>query len=99
MVIRDVAERRSTKRVIHAGWHGFRPNVFVLGHGCQYSRAQLLADDLLHDDEQVVYLDVGYQGYAKKPEMAGMTTELRVWRCDLANAGMYRKLQMENSRI
>jgi IS5 family transposase len=36
------------------------------------------AADLLHGDEQVVYADAGYQGIAKRPEMAGMTTEFRV---------------------
>jgi len=36
------------------------------------------AADLLHGDEQVVYADAGYQGIAKRPEMAGKTTEFRV---------------------
>ncbi len=36
------------------------------------------AADLLHGDEQVVYGDAGYQGIAKRPEMAGKTTEFRV---------------------
>jgi transposase, IS5 family len=34
--------------------------------------------DLLHGDEAVVYGDAGYQGIAKRPEMAGRTTEFRV---------------------
>lgn len=33
---------------------------------------------LLHGDEEVVYADAGYQGIAKRPEMAGKTTEFRV---------------------
>jgi IS5 family transposase len=36
------------------------------------------AADLLHGDEQVVYADAGYQGIAKRPEMAGKATEFRV---------------------
>ena len=36
------------------------------------------AAELLHGDEQVVYADAGYQGIAKRPEMAGKTTEFRV---------------------
>ena len=36
------------------------------------------AADLLHGDEQVVYADAGYQGIAKRPEMAGKTMEFRV---------------------
>ncbi len=36
------------------------------------------AADLLHGDEQVVYADAGHQGIAKRPEMAGKTTEFRV---------------------
>lgn len=36
------------------------------------------AAELLHGDEQVVYGDAGYQGIAKRPEMAGKTTEFRV---------------------
>jgi len=34
--------------------------------------------ELLHGDEEVVYGDAGYQGIAKRPEMAGKTTEFRV---------------------
>lgn len=34
--------------------------------------------ELLHGDEDVVYSDTGYQGIAKRPEMAGKTTEFRV---------------------
>ena len=34
--------------------------------------------ELLHGDEEVVYGDAGYQGIAKRPEFAGMTTEFRV---------------------
>lgn len=34
--------------------------------------------DLLHGDAQVVYADAGYQGIAKKREMAGKTAEFRV---------------------
>ena len=36
------------------------------------------AAELLHADESVVYADAGYQGIAKRPEMAGKTTEFRV---------------------
>ena len=36
------------------------------------------AADLLHGDEEVVYADAGYQGIAKRPEMASKTTEFRV---------------------
>ena len=36
------------------------------------------AGDLLHGDEEVVYADAGYQGIAKRPEMAAKTTEFRV---------------------
>ena len=36
------------------------------------------ASVLLHGDEEVVYGDAGYQGIAKRPEMAGKTTEFRV---------------------
>jgi IS5 family transposase len=36
------------------------------------------AAELLHGDEAVVYGDAGYQGIAKRPEMAGKTTEFRV---------------------
>jgi IS5 family transposase len=36
------------------------------------------AADLLHGEETVVYADAGHQGIAKRPEMAGMTTEFRV---------------------
>ena len=36
------------------------------------------AAELLHGDEEVVYGDAGYQGIAKRPEIAGMTTEFRV---------------------
>ncbi|MCX5940722.1 MAG: IS5 family transposase [Cyanobium sp. LacPavin_0818_WC50_MAG_67_9] len=36
------------------------------------------AAELLHGDEEVVYGDAGYQGIAKRPEMAGKTTEFRV---------------------
>jgi IS5 family transposase len=42
--------------------------------------------DLLHGDEQVVYADDDYQGFAKRPEMAGMTTEFRLAMRDRANA-------------
>jgi IS5 family transposase len=34
--------------------------------------------ELLHGDEEVVYGDAGYQGIAKRPEMAGKATEFRV---------------------
>jgi IS5 family transposase len=34
--------------------------------------------ELLHGDEEVVYGDAGYQGIAKRREMAGKTTEFRV---------------------
>jgi IS5 family transposase len=36
------------------------------------------AAELLHGAEEVVYADAGYQGIAKRPEMAGKTTEFRV---------------------
>lgn len=36
------------------------------------------AAQLLHGDEEVVYGDAGYQGIAKRPELAGRTTEFRV---------------------
>jgi IS5 family transposase len=36
------------------------------------------AAQLLHGDEQVVYADAGYQGIAKRPEVAGKTAEFRV---------------------
>jgi len=34
--------------------------------------------ELLHGNEEVVYGDAGYQGIAKRPEMASKTTEFRV---------------------
>ncbi len=36
------------------------------------------AAELLHGDEEVVYGDAGYQGIARRPEMAGKTTKIRV---------------------
>jgi IS5 family transposase len=36
------------------------------------------AAELLHGDEEVVYSDAGYQGIAKRPEMAGKSPEFRV---------------------
>jgi IS5 family transposase len=36
------------------------------------------AAELLHGDEEVVYGDAGYQGIAKRAEMAGKTAEFRV---------------------
>ena len=36
------------------------------------------AAELLHGDEELVYGDAGYQGIAKRPEMASKTTEFRV---------------------
>ena len=36
------------------------------------------AAELLHGEEEVVYADAGYQGIAKRPEMAGRSTEFRV---------------------
>jgi IS5 family transposase len=36
------------------------------------------AGELLHGDEAVVYGDAGYQGIAKRPEMAGNSAEFRV---------------------
>jgi IS5 family transposase len=36
------------------------------------------AAELLHDGEEAAYAGAGYQGIAKKPEMACMTTEFRV---------------------
>lgn len=36
------------------------------------------AEELLHDEEQVVYGDLGYQGIAIRPEMAGKVAEFRV---------------------
>ena len=34
--------------------------------------------ELLHGDEEVVYADAGYQGIAKRAEMAGKTAQFRV---------------------
>jgi IS5 family transposase len=34
--------------------------------------------ELLHGDDEVAYGDAGYQGIAKRPEIAGKTTEVRV---------------------
>jgi len=36
------------------------------------------AAEMLHGDEEVVYADAGYQGIAKRREMAGKTTAFRV---------------------
>jgi IS5 family transposase len=36
------------------------------------------AAELLHGEEQAVYANAGYQGIAKRPEMAGMVSEFRV---------------------
>jgi IS5 family transposase len=36
------------------------------------------AAELLHGEEKVVYADAGYQGFAKRPEMVGRTTDFRV---------------------
>jgi len=36
------------------------------------------ANMLLHDDEDAVYADSGYQGIAKRSDMAGKTTTFRV---------------------
>ena len=36
------------------------------------------AADLLHGDEEVVYDDAGYQGFAKRPEMDGTQASFRV---------------------
>jgi IS5 family transposase len=36
------------------------------------------AAELMHGGEEVVYGDAGYQGIAKRPDMAGKTTEFRV---------------------
>jgi IS5 family transposase len=36
------------------------------------------AAELLNGDEEVVYVDAGYQGIAKKPEITGKTVEFRV---------------------
>jgi transposase, IS5 family len=36
------------------------------------------AAELLHGDEEVVYGDAGYQGIAKRPEMAGAAAKFRV---------------------
>jgi hypothetical protein len=36
------------------------------------------AAELLYGDEEVVYGDAGFQGIAKRPEMAGKSTEFRV---------------------
>ena len=37
-----------------------------------------MAAELLHGDEKVVYGDAGYQGIAKRPEMADKKTQFRV---------------------
>jgi IS5 family transposase len=34
--------------------------------------------ELLHGDEEVVYGDAGYQGIAKRPDMAGTAAEFRI---------------------
>ncbi|QNI69416.1 transposase [Cyanobium sp. NS01] len=36
------------------------------------------AAELLHGEEEVVYADAGYQGIAKRPEMAGRSAEFQV---------------------
>ena len=36
------------------------------------------SSELLHGDKEVVYGDAGYQGIAKRPEMAGTAAEFRV---------------------
>ncbi len=36
------------------------------------------AAELLHGDEEVVYADAGYQGIARRPDMAGKPTTFRV---------------------
>jgi len=36
------------------------------------------AAELLHIDDNVIYADAGYQGIAKRPEMAGSSAEFRV---------------------
>ncbi len=36
------------------------------------------ADELLYGDEEVVYGDAGYQGIAKRPELAGHSENFRV---------------------
>jgi len=56
------------------------------------------AADLLHGDEEVVYADAGYQGIAKRPEMAGRPRNSE-WPCDPVNAGPYRRRQREGCRI
>ncbi len=38
----------------------------------------ITAAELLHGDEEVVYGDAGYQGIAKRPEMAGHSATFRV---------------------
>lgn len=44
------------------------------------------AAELLHDDEAVVYADVGCQGIMKRAAMDGKTTEFRVAMCPAKNA-------------
>ena len=36
------------------------------------------AAELLHGEEKVVYADAGYHGIAKRPEMEGKATNIRV---------------------
>ena len=56
------------------------------------------AAELRHGDEEVVYGDAGYQGVAKRPEMAGTAAEFRMaMRPGNAAACLIR--QMEGSRI
>ncbi len=50
---------------------------------------------LLHGDEEVVYGDAGYQGIAKRPEMARKESEFRVVMRP-AIAGVYQIHQKES---
>jgi IS5 family transposase len=56
------------------------------------------AAEVLHGDEKMVYVDAGYQGIIKRPEIAGKITDLG-WRCDPANGGSIRTHRKEGFRI
>jgi len=55
------------------------------------------AAELLHGDEEVVSGDAGYQGIAKRPEIAGTSAEFG-WRCGTASAAACRTLQREGCK-
>ena len=45
---------------------------------CKAAHDLTPSSELLHGDKEVVYGDAGYQGFAKRPEMAGTAAEFRV---------------------